>query len=42
LAFIIPTSLYNCSYYQPMRNYIQKHTTIKYVVDCATEGKAEQ
>ena len=28
LAFIIPTSLYNCSYYQPMRNYIQKHTTI--------------
>jgi adenine-specific DNA-methyltransferase len=31
LAFIIPTSLYNCSYYQPMRNYIQAHTTIKYV-----------
>jgi adenine-specific DNA-methyltransferase len=31
LAFIIPTSLYNCSYYQPIRNYIQKHTTIKYV-----------
>lgn len=31
LAFIIPTSLYNCSYYQPMRNYIQKHTTLKYV-----------
>jgi len=28
LAFIIPTSLYNCSYYQPMRNYIEKHTTI--------------
>jgi adenine-specific DNA-methyltransferase len=28
LAFIIPTSLYNCSYYQPMRNYIQEHTTI--------------
>ena len=28
LAFIIPTSLYNCSYYQPMRNYIQKNTTI--------------
>jgi trans-aconitate methyltransferase len=22
LAFIIPTSLYNCSYYQPMRDYI--------------------
>ena len=31
LAFIIPTSLYNCSYYQPIRNYIHKHTTIKYV-----------
>ena len=28
LAFIIPTSLYNCSYYQPMRNYIEKKTTI--------------
>ena len=31
LAFIIPTSLYNCSYYQPIRNYIQKYTTIKHV-----------
>jgi len=31
LAFIIPTSLYNCSYYQPMRNYIQKHTTIRHL-----------
>jgi adenine-specific DNA-methyltransferase len=31
LAFIIPTSLYNCSYYQPMRDYIQKHTTIHYL-----------
>ena len=31
LAFIIPTSLYNCSYYQPMRNYIHTHTTIRYV-----------
>jgi type I restriction-modification system DNA methylase subunit len=31
LAFIIPTSLYNCSYYQKVRNYIQEHTTIKYV-----------
>ena len=31
LAFIIPTSLYNCSYYQPMRDYIYKNTTIKYV-----------
>lgn len=31
LAFIIPTSLYNCSYYQPIRNYIQTFTTIRYV-----------
>jgi adenine-specific DNA-methyltransferase len=31
LAFILPTSLYNSSYYQPMRNYIQKNTTILYV-----------
>lgn len=31
LAFIIPTSLYNCSYYQPMRNYIQANTTILHV-----------
>lgn len=31
LAFIVPTSLYNCSYYQPMRDFIQKHTTIRYV-----------
>jgi len=28
LAFILPTSLYNCSYYQPMRNYIDTNTTI--------------
>jgi hypothetical protein len=28
LAFVIPTSLMNCSYYQPMRNYISEHTTI--------------
>lgn len=31
LAFIIPTSLYNCSYYQPMRDYIVANTTIRYV-----------
>ena len=31
LAFIIPTSLYNCSYYQPIRNYIHKVATIRYV-----------
>jgi len=28
LAFVIPTSLFNCSYYQPMRDYIIEHTTI--------------
>jgi adenine-specific DNA-methyltransferase len=31
LAFIIPTSLYNCSYYQPMRDYLALNTTIHYV-----------
>ena len=31
LAFIIPTSIYNCSYYQPMRDYIQANTTIRCV-----------
>ena len=28
LAFIIPTSIYNCSYYQLMRDYISANTTI--------------
>ena len=31
LAFIIPTSLYNCSYYQPMRDYIQANTTVHHL-----------
>ena len=31
LAFIIPTSIYNCSYYQPMRNYIVANTTIHHL-----------
>jgi len=31
LAFIIPTSLYNCSYYEPLRSYITKHTQICYM-----------
>lgn len=31
LAFIIPTSLYNCSYYQPMRDYVKANTTIHYL-----------
>lgn len=28
LAFILPTSFYNCSYYEKMRRYLAKHTTI--------------
>ncbi len=28
LAFILPTSLYNSTYYEPMRAYIYEHTTV--------------
>jgi adenine-specific DNA-methyltransferase len=38
LAFILPTSLYNCSYYQPMRNYIQKYTTIRHLETLVKPG----
>ena len=38
LAFILPTSLYNCSYYQPLRNYIQKNTTILHVENLDKPG----
>lgn len=38
LAFVIPTSLYNCSYYQPIRNYIQKHTTIRHLENLDKPG----
>jgi len=31
LAFILPTSLYHCSYYQPLRTYIAEHTTVCYL-----------
>lgn len=31
LAFILPTTLYNCSYYQPMRDYLAAHTTIHHL-----------
>jgi hypothetical protein len=31
LAFIIPTSIYNCSYYQPMRDYIRTNCEVLYV-----------
>jgi hypothetical protein len=38
LAFIIPTSLYNCVYYQPMRDYIHKHTTIVHLENLTKPG----
>lgn len=38
LAFIVPPSLYNCSYYQPMRDYIQKHTTILHLENLNKPG----
>jgi type I restriction-modification system DNA methylase subunit len=38
LAFIVPTSLYNCSYYQPMRDYIQKNTTIVHLENLMKPG----
>ena len=31
LAFIVPTSLYNASYYQPMRDYIRSRCTIRWL-----------
>ena len=31
LAFVLPTSLYNCSYYEPMRKYIYDNCSIQFV-----------
>jgi tRNA1(Val) A37 N6-methylase TrmN6 len=31
LGFILPTSLYNCSYYEPMRKYIYEKCTIHFI-----------
>ena len=31
LGFVLPTSLFNCSYYEPMRKYIGKHCSILFV-----------
>lgn len=31
LAFVLPTSFYNCQYYEPCRKYIYEHTTIIHV-----------
>lgn len=28
LGFVLPTSLFNCAYYEPMRKYLFEHTTI--------------
>jgi adenine-specific DNA-methyltransferase len=38
LAFILPTSIYNCSYYQPMRDYIEKNTTILHLENLNKPG----
>lgn len=38
LAFIIPTSIYNCSYYQPMRDYIANNTTILHLETLSKVG----
>ena len=31
LGFVLPTSLFNCSYYEPMRKYIYENCTIHFV-----------
>lgn len=31
LAFILPTSFFNCTYYEPMRNYISHYCSIKFI-----------
>ena len=31
LAFVLPTSFYNCSYYEPCRKYISKNCTVLHV-----------
>jgi adenine-specific DNA-methyltransferase len=33
LAFVLPTSFYNASYYEPCRRYIRDHTTVLHVED---------
>jgi len=38
LAFIIPTSIYNCSYYQPIRDYIEAKATILHVENLNKPG----
>jgi len=38
IAFIIPTSIYNCSYYQPMRDYIIANCSIQHVETLVKPG----
>lgn len=38
LAFVLPTSLYNSSYYQPMRDYLYQHTTICHLENLKKPG----
>lgn len=38
LAFILPTSIYNCSYYQPMRDYIEAKATILHLENLNKPG----
>lgn len=38
LAFVLPTSLYNSAYYQPMRDYLYEHTTICHLENLTKPG----
>jgi hypothetical protein len=38
LAFVLPTSLYNSAYYQPMRDYLYAHTTICHLENLTKPG----
>jgi len=38
LAFVLPTSLYNSSYYQPLRDYLYEHTTICHLENLKKPG----
>lgn len=35
LAFVLPTSFYNCSYYEPCRNYMRENTEILHLENVA-------
>ncbi|NDE14520.1 hypothetical protein EBZ80_06270 [bacterium] len=37
LAFVLPTSFYNCCYYEPCRRYIAEHTTVLAVEEVSSE-----